>query len=274
MLELFPHLKLTADFSHWTVVCERLLSGDPYSDALMRECANRSLHIHARVGSAQRAQVPDPMAMDSRRELRVHERWWDMIWHAARSRGDADCTLTPEYGPHPYNPGVELRENGSRAGRSRRSWEIINEQRERQMARFSAQEATLGSSSRRIPIVDIAPFCPSTRSSFSDTDRSRAAATIHAACKDLGFFYISGHGTDEQVLQELVDGAAGFFALPNQDKERIAISKSPYPHSGRGYQRLLENITSGKKVKCNFSDTTLTYARVRNSPSSAPVVRM
>jgi hypothetical protein len=98
MLEL-PELKLCCDYSHWVVVAERLL--DDERDVL-RLCAERCLHVHARVGYAQGPQVPDPSAPEYREQLLAHERWWDEIWDAQARRGLAVTTLTPEYGPPDY----------------------------------------------------------------------------------------------------------------------------------------------------------------------------
>ena len=45
-----PAMELTCDFSHWCVVCERLIDTEPEIIAL---CAERAHHIHARVGYDQ-----------------------------------------------------------------------------------------------------------------------------------------------------------------------------------------------------------------------------
>ncbi len=99
MLTRFPGLKLTADFSHWVCVAERLL--DDQED-IMRRCAARTLHVHARVGYEQGPQVPDPRAPEYAPHLEVHERWWAWIWEAQQEAGSEACTLTPEFGPPDY----------------------------------------------------------------------------------------------------------------------------------------------------------------------------
>lgn len=73
ILGRFDNLWITADFSHWVVVSERLLNGSAAGDDLMRACAERTKHIHARVGSPQSAQVNDPMRAEARAYLRAHE---------------------------------------------------------------------------------------------------------------------------------------------------------------------------------------------------------
>jgi sugar phosphate isomerase/epimerase len=99
ILRQLPSLKLTCDFSHWCVVCERLMDTEPEVIAL---CAERAHHVHARVGYDQGAQVPHPAAPEYREALEAHERWWAQIWRSQLLRGMAVSTLTPEFGPDGY----------------------------------------------------------------------------------------------------------------------------------------------------------------------------
>jgi sugar phosphate isomerase/epimerase len=99
LLQRFPDLKLCCDFSHWVCVCERLIDDQIH---VIRECAERCLHVHARVGYEQGPQVPDPRALEYRRHLEAHEAWWSLIWEAQERRGLRTSTLTPEFGPPAY----------------------------------------------------------------------------------------------------------------------------------------------------------------------------
>lgn len=99
ILRQLPGLKLTCDFSHWCVVCERLIDTEP--DALSL-CIEHAHHVHARVGYAQGPQVPHPAAAEYREALLAHERWWTFIWRAQLGRGMAASTMTPEFGPDGY----------------------------------------------------------------------------------------------------------------------------------------------------------------------------
>jgi len=92
-------LRLTADFSHWCVVCERLM--DVEQDVLDQLC-DRVLHIHARVGYEQGPQVSDPRLLRYRSALESHRRWWRRIWEGQRRQGFTRSTLTPEFGPDGY----------------------------------------------------------------------------------------------------------------------------------------------------------------------------
>ena len=101
ILDAVPDLRLCADFSHWVCVAERLL--DDQAD-LLRRVAGHVDHIHARVGHSQGPQVGDPRAPEHAEALAAHERWWDMVWSSQRQRRLARHTLTPEFGPPPYQP--------------------------------------------------------------------------------------------------------------------------------------------------------------------------
>jgi sugar phosphate isomerase/epimerase len=90
----FPTMKLTCDFSHWCVVCERLIDTEW---EILELCAQRALHIQCRVGYAQHAQVPDPRAPEYRLALDAHERWWDLIWQSQHARGFTQVTMMPEF---------------------------------------------------------------------------------------------------------------------------------------------------------------------------------
>jgi hypothetical protein len=99
ILQRFPSLKLTCDYSHWVCVAERLLQD---CASILELSATHCWHVHARVGYEEGPQVPDPRAPEWRHHLHVHEEWWQQIWKAQASRGREVSTLTPEFGPPPY----------------------------------------------------------------------------------------------------------------------------------------------------------------------------
>ena len=101
LLEKFGSLKLCCDFSHWVCVAERT-NWDESDGAILRLCAQRCIHIHARVGYPEGPQVPDPSAAEYANELAAHEGWWDAIWRSQRSRGLPSSTVTSEFGPPGY----------------------------------------------------------------------------------------------------------------------------------------------------------------------------
>lgn len=94
-----PELNLTFDFSHWCVVCERLM--DTEMDVL-EVLAPQAFHIHARIGYDQGPQVPDPRIPRYRKELESHQKWWHLLWSSMQARGFCEYTMTPEFGPDGY----------------------------------------------------------------------------------------------------------------------------------------------------------------------------
>ncbi len=94
-----PALKLTADFSHWVCVAERLIDDEKDCISLVAE---HCLHIHARVGYSEGPQVADPRAPEYAGDVAAHERWWDECWESMAKRGLATAHLTPEFGPPGY----------------------------------------------------------------------------------------------------------------------------------------------------------------------------
>lgn len=98
LLERLPDIWLTADFAHWLPVVDRL----PYDIMdLFAICAERTGHLHARVGYDKGPQVPDPSDPVWEKYLEVHETWWDICVESANKRGKT-LAITPEYGPFPY----------------------------------------------------------------------------------------------------------------------------------------------------------------------------
>jgi hypothetical protein len=99
IVEQLPDILLTVDFSHWCVVCERLM--DTELDVI-HAIADNVQHIHARIGYEQGPQVPDPRAAEYKYALDAHQHWWEIIWQSQLSRNFKISTMTPEFGPDGY----------------------------------------------------------------------------------------------------------------------------------------------------------------------------
>ncbi len=131
LLDRFDELKLCCDFSHWVCVCERLIDDQT---EIIKQCADRAIHLHARVGYDEGPQVPDPRAPEYKKHLEAHEQWGNMIWAAQKRRGLAVTSLTPEFGPPPYLQTLTYT-NMPVAN----LWDICNWQAKRQSERFAAK---------------------------------------------------------------------------------------------------------------------------------------
>jgi isopenicillin N synthase-like dioxygenase len=62
-----------------------------------------------------------------------------------------------------------------------------------------------------IPIIDIASF-------LDGTDREGVAAAVDAACRDIGFMVITGHGVELDLLHRTRELALEFFRMPVESK--------------------------------------------------------
>ena len=103
MLTHVPSLRLTSDFSHWVIKCERLLDNAEERQLLATVVAPAVDHVHARIGTPQAPQVAD---VDHPAVAHAAERfyeWWETVWDARERRSlsgrDAMVTATIEYGP-------------------------------------------------------------------------------------------------------------------------------------------------------------------------------
>jgi sugar phosphate isomerase/epimerase len=132
LLKEFPHMKLTCDFSHWCVVCERLIDSEW---SILKQCAQQAMHVHCRVGYAQHAQVSDPRAPEYASALEAHERWWNLIWTAQKQKGMTQITMTPEFLWDGYMQTLPFTQTPVR-----NVWEITCWMAQRQRQRFNSYQ--------------------------------------------------------------------------------------------------------------------------------------
>jgi sugar phosphate isomerase/epimerase len=100
-LDLFPHLKLVGDLSHFGVVSESNLEDQ---EAILTKIFPKINHIHARIGFEQSPQVNDPFAPEWNGYLERYLLWWNQIISIQEKRGLTEIMITPECGPYPYMP--------------------------------------------------------------------------------------------------------------------------------------------------------------------------
>ncbi|RMX04893.1 2OG-Fe(II) oxygenase [Corticibacter populi] len=79
-----------------------------------------------------------------------------------------------------------------------------------------------------LPLIDISPLYQ------DDDDALRAVAQqIDQACREWGFFYITGHPITQARIDAVLGMMKDFYALPLQEKLQIDITHSPH-HRGYG----------------------------------------
>jgi isopenicillin N synthase-like dioxygenase len=82
-----------------------------------------------------------------------------------------------------------------------------------------------------LPVVDLR----------ADPDELRSG--LREAAHEVGFFYLTGHGVPRELAALLLDAARRLFALPQAEKDAVAMARSPH---FRGYTRLGGELTRGE----------------------------
>jgi len=75
---------------------------------------------------------------------------------------------------------------------------------------------------RSIPVIDFAPFLQG-----GEAGRRAVALAIGRACRDIGFFYLAGHGVAPDMVDRVFALSRAFFALPLEAKQRLHVRHSP-----------------------------------------------
>ncbi|KAL0652075.1 hypothetical protein Bca4012_094766 [Brassica carinata] len=106
-----------------------------------------------------------------------------------------------------------------------------------------------------LPIIDISPLLVKCDDPdmMDDTGVAEVVRKLDRACRDVGFFYVIGHGISESLMRKVKEMTHRFFELPYEEKLKIKIT----PAAGyriingvelhRGYQKIGVNYTSGKQ---------------------------
>lgn len=66
---------------------------------------------------------------------------------------------------------------------------------------------------------------------------------LSEAAHEVGFFYLTGHGVPDALIRRVLVAARRLFALPQADKDAVAMIRSPH---FRGYTRLGGELTRGE----------------------------
>jgi isopenicillin N synthase-like dioxygenase len=92
-----------------------------------------------------------------------------------------------------------------------------------------------------LPVVDVAPLLAGGPGAAG---APAAAGAISAACREYGFFYVTGHGVPADLLERLHAASRRFFALPPEQKNEIAMERGG--RAWRGFFPVGAELTSGR----------------------------
>lgn len=69
--------------------------------------------------------------------------------------------------------------------------------------------------------------------------RNQVIQEIYQACKNVGFFYVAGHGVKQQAVETLFSDAQKFFRLPLEKKNALSFQNTKSQHTGYVQQRMV-----------------------------------
>src|ERR1700739_2216894 len=93
-----------------------------------------------------------------------------------------------------------------------------------------------------VPVIDISPYF-----NGSDSDKRHVAAEIGRACREVGFYIITGHGVPEAMVDGIDKAARDFFDLPLEEKMALSGTEAgAVGYAGMGARSLA--YTRGEKT--------------------------
>lgn len=87
-----------------------------------------------------------------------------------------------------------------------------------------------------LPVLNLARY-------FNPAERDAFLEQLRTAARDIGFFYLTHHGVNDDLQRAVQQEARRFFALNDEQKQQVAMIHSPH---FRGYNRAASELTRGK----------------------------
>lgn len=118
---------------------------------------------------------------------------------------------------------------------------------------------------RIVPVLDLS------RLEQGASEHRTFLLDLRTAARDVGFFYLSGHGISASETDEVLDASRRFFALPETDKLAIEMVKSS---QFRGYTRAGGELTRGAADWREQLDIGVERQPIPQGPGIAPWTRL
>jgi isopenicillin N synthase-like dioxygenase len=90
-----------------------------------------------------------------------------------------------------------------------------------------------------LPVIDLTPL----RAGTDAAAVADVAAEVDAACREIGFFCVTGHGVPAELVERLEAVSRQFFSLPEEEKARIGMARGG--RAWRGWFPVGAELTSG-----------------------------
>ncbi|MBZ9775557.1 isopenicillin N synthase family dioxygenase [Mesorhizobium sp. CO1-1-8] len=118
---------------------------------------------------------------------------------------------------------------------------------------------------RIVPVLDLS------RLEQGASEHRTFLLDLRTAARDVGFFYLSGHGISALEIDDVLDASRRFFALPEADKLAIEMVKS---QQFRGYTRAGGELTKGAADWREQLDIGVERQPIAQGPGIAPWTRL
>src|SRR3984885_4763767 len=116
-----------------------------------------------------------------------------------------------------------------------------------------------------LPTLDLRRF------NGHSSERSRFLEDLRTAARNVGFFYLVGHGIEGDLIKDVLKVSRRFFTLPEKDKLAIEMVNSPH---FRGYNRAGFEHTRGKPDWREQLDVASEREPRPSTPNSPPWSRL
>jgi isopenicillin N synthase-like dioxygenase len=116
-----------------------------------------------------------------------------------------------------------------------------------------------------VPVIDLS------RLSDDPAERTVFLRDLRSAARDVGFFYLKGHGITLADIDAVFAAARRFFALPEAEKRAVEMANSS---QFRGYTRAGGEFTRGKEDWREQFDIGVERAAVTQGPGVPPWTRL
>ncbi len=91
----------------------------------------------------------------------------------------------------------------------------------------------------RVPVLDLSEFDGAGRAAF--------AAALDAACREIGFLVVAGHGVPKELIARMHALSAAFFKLPDSEKHKYQVAGGRiHGWTGPRQSYLAETLTAGQ----------------------------
>ena len=117
-----------------------------------------------------------------------------------------------------------------------------------------------------LPVIDMAPFARGLGDSAAAREQARL---LDETFRHTGFVLVKNHGVSPQTKSDMLREARAFFALPVEEKNKIAIGNS---HCHRGYVGIATETLDDKNTMAGDLKETIDTG-IDHTPDHPEVVK-